>query len=202
MTTVCYAAYYNGACPDQVAMHTTPNHSQNLLEPLRPYIKRINIKRKTTLLHQGELSNKAFLVEQGCLRLWHNHEGEDVTMQFFLEGEVVASFTSFLYEEPSLFNIESIVPSVINVIERQAILDAMETSPKFQRYVLDSLISRLAVCQQQFLNSIRYTAQQRYEALQHSRPRLLEIVPQHYIASYLGITPVSLSRIRKRSQNR
>ena len=67
-----------------------------------------DLPKKHTLLQQGEISKHAYFVESGCLRLWYNDEGNDVSVKFFLTGELVASLVSFYLEQPSKFGIEPI----------------------------------------------------------------------------------------------
>ncbi|HEY9008333.1 MAG TPA: cyclic nucleotide-binding domain-containing protein [Ohtaekwangia sp.] len=68
--------------------------------------KRQIITAKTTLLREGQISKNVYIIEKGCLRIWFNNNGKDVTFQFFLEGESVSSIESFWTNQPSLFNIE------------------------------------------------------------------------------------------------
>src|SRR4051794_22023558 len=75
--------------------------------------KRIAVPAKTTLLKEGEISKKLFLIEKGCARVWFNNNGKDVTFQFFLENSTVSSVESFLKKTPSPVTIETIEPSVV-----------------------------------------------------------------------------------------
>lgn len=75
--------------------------------------KRREIPAKTTLLEQGQISKTGYFIEKGCLRSWFNHNGKDVTFQFFFEGERVSSVESFRTGQPGLFALESIEPCVI-----------------------------------------------------------------------------------------
>ena len=74
----------------------------------RQLFKRNEIPAKTVLLNEGEISNKVFYIESGCLRICFNSEGKDITFQFFFEGDVVSSIESFATDQASLFTIESI----------------------------------------------------------------------------------------------
>lgn len=75
--------------------------------------KRIEVPAKTTLLKEGEISKVAYFVEEGCLRIWFNNHGKDITFQFFLEGEDVSMIESFRTGQPSLFSLESIEPCTL-----------------------------------------------------------------------------------------
>jgi CRP-like cAMP-binding protein len=160
--------------------------------------KRREIPSKTILLREGEVSKKAFLIEKGCMRLWFNNQGKDVTFQFFFEGQAVSSIESFETNQPSLYSIESIEPCVIHVITRKDYQHMLEMSAIVKKQVEDSLFQRLLFYQKLFLSRIKDSPEERYRELLASNPEILKRVPQHYIASFLGITPVSLSRIRNR----
>ncbi len=160
-----------------------------------------DLPKKHTLLQQGEISKHAYFVESGCLRLWYNDEGNDVSVKFFLTGELVASLVSFYLEQPSKFGIETIVPSVVRIATKQTFLNQFDQSPHFRDYMFSVSVHCMSDYQDLFLNRIMNNPESRYRQLTEQDPRLLEIVPQHYLASYLGITPVSLSRIRKKISN-
>lgn len=158
----------------------------------------LSIPPKTILLEEGKVADKLFLIRKGCLRLFFYHEGKDITFQFFFEGDFVASFDSLYTQRPSLFSLESIEPTEINIITRENFYKLVEENPLIKKKYEEKLIERFHVYQQLFLSRIKNTPRQRYEELLKEYPDIIQRVPQHYIASYLGITPVSLSRIRNR----
>jgi len=160
--------------------------------------KRKEIPAKTILLREGEISKNGFYIEQGCIRLFFNNNGKDITFQFFFEGEGVSSVESFRTDQPSLFSIESIERSVIHTVSKRDFQKILETSPTIKKQVEDITVKRLFFYQRLFLSRIKDSPEKRYRELLENNPKLLQRVPQHYIASYLGITPVSLSRIRNR----
>ena len=81
--------------------------------------KREKIPARTILLREGKISKKAFYIEKGCIRLWFNNNGKEVTFQFFFEGEGVSSIESFNTDQPSLFNIETIEPCILRSITKK-----------------------------------------------------------------------------------
>ena len=93
---------------------------------------------------------------------------------------------------------ESIEPTEVFVIKRDDFYALIETVPSLKKYYEEKLIERFHVYQQLFLSRIKNTPQQRYEELLREYPNIIQRVPQHYIASYLGVTSVSLSRIKNR----
>jgi CRP-like cAMP-binding protein len=160
--------------------------------------ERLEIPARVTLLEEGKVARKMFFIEKGCLRTWVNANGKDITTQFFFEGQKVSSIESFRTKQPSLYSIESIEPCILRAISEKDFKSALESSPELQRELEAHLFKRLLQSQQHFFSYLRNNPQQRYEELVQQHPEIILRVPQHYIASYLGITPVSLSRIRNR----
>ena len=154
----------------------------------------LSVPSKAILLEEGKVAEKLYLIRKGCLRLFFYNEGKDITFQFFFEGDFVASFDSLYKRTPSLFYLESIEPTELTVIRRENFYNLINNDLLFE----EKLIDRFHAYQQLFLSRIKNTPQQRYEELLKEYPDIIQRVPQHYIASYLGITPVSLSRIRNR----
>jgi len=160
--------------------------------------KRQEVPAKTTLLQEGQISKTAYYIEKGCIRSWFNNNGKDITFQFFFEGEGVSSVESFRTNQPSLFNLESIEDCLIQLISKNDFQFILENSPIIAKEIEEQTFRRLIFYQKLFLSRIKDNPQKRYQELLEQRPEILQRIPQHYIASYLGITPVSLSRIRNR----
>jgi CRP-like cAMP-binding protein len=156
------------------------------------------ITSKTVLLHEGEIANNIYLIKKGCLREWFNKDGKDITFQFFFEGQPVASIDSFMNQKPSLFTIESIEPTTVLSIGKADFEKLLIAYPEFKNGFQDFIFQRFRVYGQLFLSRIKDTPQERYTDLIKNHPEIIKRVPQHYIASFLGITPISLSRIRNR----
>lgn len=178
----------------------TPNRNEIRAEWERfsHLFKRHEVSVKTTLLLEGEISKAAYLVEKGCIRSWFNNNGKDITFQFFFEGEAVTSIESFKMNQPSMFNLETIEPCVIKSISKKDFNYVLNNSLILKKETEELTLQRLLFYQKLFLSRIKNNPQKRYEELLNQRPEILQRVPQHYIASYLGITSVSLSRIRNR----
>lgn len=161
-------------------------------------IIRREITSKTVLLREGEVANCIHFINKGCLRQWFNKDGKDITFQFFFENQPVASIESFMNNQPSLFSIESIEPSIIFSISKENFNMFMQLNPKAESYFQQFIFQRLNNYTHLFLSRIKDTPQERYEDLIKNHPEIIKRIPQHYIASYLGITAISLSRIRNR----
>ena len=164
----------------------------------RYLFSRQEISAKTILLNEGEIAKQAFYIEKGCLRVCFNNDGKDITFQFFFENESVSSIESFRTNQPSLFTIESIEPCVIHSISKKDFQTIVESSNSIKQQVEEHTFQRLIFYQKLFLSRIKNNPEKRYLELLQNNPKVLQRVPQHYIASFLGITSVSLSRIRNR----
>ncbi|RYF54688.1 MAG: Crp/Fnr family transcriptional regulator [Cytophagaceae bacterium] len=162
---------------------------------------RIQVPARTVLLREGEISRRVYLIEKGCLRVWFSNRGNDVTFQFFFENQMVSSIESFRNNTPSLGSIETIEPCTLWWIGKSdvdAIFDEVSLIPAVQRQLIDTLFDRTLNYMAHFQSFVRDTPQERYENLLTHRPHIVQRVPQHYIASYLGISSVHLSRIKSK----
>jgi CRP-like cAMP-binding protein len=159
--------------------------------------KEVEIPAKTILLHEGEISRYGYFIKKGCMRLWFNNKGKDVTFQFFFENEGVSSVESFRSGQPSLFSIESIEPcSILRVSKKN--FEKIFMDDRYKGYLDEITFKRMMHYSHLFMSYIKNTPEERYKELLEKHPYIVQRVPQHYIASYLGITSVSLSRIRNR----
>ena len=176
----------------------TMNSDNNAYFLSLPEITELSVPPKTILLEEGKVADRMYLIRKGCLRLFFNNEGRDITFQFFFEGDFVASFDSLYQRTPSLFSLESIEPVELSVMKREDFFRNLGQKPALRQIYEEKIIERFHVYQRLFLSRIKNTPQQRYEELLKEHPSIIQRIPQHYIASYLGITSVSLSRIRNR----
>ncbi len=171
---------------------------QNRLEKLSETFNKRNIPAKTVLLEEGNVSQNIYYIVKGAIRLFFYKDGKDITFQFFLDGSFVASFDSFFEETPSLFYMETIEDCEVVKFDKSDFLDFLGADLSAHKWLENFMAWRFHVYQQLFLSRIKNTPKERYEELRKNNPEIVNRIPQHYIASYLGITPVSLSRIRNR----
>lgn len=160
---------------------------------------RIEVPAKTILLKEGEVSKKMFLIEKGGIRAWFNNNGKDITSQFFFEKETVGSIESFRKNIPSQTTIETIEPSIlwwIHKTDLNRIIEEIKEIPQLRDMLIDKIFERTFDYMKYFFSMVKNTPQERYINLLKERPEIIKRVPQHYIASYLGISTVHLSRIK------
>lgn len=157
-----------------------------------------NYPKGTVLLKEGQVSAEAYFVLDGCVRQYYLVDGEEKTNNFFTEEQWVISMHSFSQHHPSNHYLDCCMDSTLVVGNREKEENLYKRFPKFEtvsRKVMENVFAE----QQELMSTyITDTAEQRYVKLLKSRPDLFQKIPQYQIASYVGVKPESLSRIRKR----
>lgn len=167
------------------------------------FFKPKKIRKRQYLLQEGDPCRYIAFVEKGMLRSYTMDEkGGEHIIQFAFEGWWIADQYSFLTGEPSVYNIDALEDSELLLISRQAEEEMLEKIPKFERYFRLLLQNSLIATQRRLEGSLSKSAEQRYNELTQSCPTIPQRVPQHMMASFLGITPETLSRIRKQIAKR
>ncbi|RXK86577.1 Crp/Fnr family transcriptional regulator [Filimonas effusa] len=160
---------------------------QRILEPGVIYIR------------EGENSSRLGYIKEGMIRSYHvNEKGIETTVLLRWEEQIVASYDSILMQKPSRFTYHALEKTTLLEVEYSVIEKLLEDNPVFEKaryhFVLDMLTQSL----ERIESFILQTPEERYLQLIKDKPDLLQRVPDKHLATLLGITPVSLSRIRKR----
>ncbi len=171
-------------------------------DAIQSAVNPITFSRKQKLLDSGAVSQEMFFVNKGLLRLYGYKEGEEKTLFFFTEGMLAGNIRSYLPEKPSELVIESMEEGNGLVITKNALEDLFAFSPKISLVGLALTQVRMTQLLDFFSSFVLDSPEERYLKFIESHPNLVQRVPQHIIASFLGVTPVSLSRIRKRVTGR
>lgn len=170
-----------------------------LLAHIAADFSREEFPAKCLLVEQGQRAKKLFYIETGGCRGWFTTDaGKDVTINFGFEGSFVASMETLLAGEPSWYNVETLEPTVVYSIDHPEFEELKTRSSYWQAVYVGYIEQRLLYYQHLFIARIKDSPASRYRALLAQHPELIRRVPQHYLASFLGITAVSLSRIRGR----
>ncbi|HNF71552.1 MAG TPA: Crp/Fnr family transcriptional regulator [Chitinophagaceae bacterium] len=168
------------------------------LELLVPYFEYKKLRKKATLLSIGTVSNEVYYLIKGCIRLYCEKDGEELSTYFFTENMFAGSYDSFLSRKPSKVAIETLEPCEVLSLSYQSQTELYSIFPKMNEFVRKALEIRFILLHDLFISYLLNSPEERYLMLIKERPELLQRIPQHQIASYLGITRVSLSRIRNR----
>ncbi len=152
---------------------------------------------KNYLLHrEGAVCRKLFFIQKGIARIFYFKDGKDITFSFAPEGTFTTLVDSFFEQKPSRYSIELLEPGIISSIQHDALMELFKQSHQIERFgrmitteFLKSFSDRLTSIQFQ-------TAAERYQALQLRHPTILSRIALGHIASYLGMTQETLSRLR------
>lgn len=158
----------------------------------------VSYKKKETILPGGRIENYVYYIHQGVVAMIITDEGTEICFNFCFEKEYFSSYTSFLTREPSRFSLVALQDSVLERISHDALQQAYTLSAEHQkngRLMAEKLYVKE---NQRTLSHILETAEERYVSFLKNQPQALQHLPLKYIASYLGITPVSLSRLRNK----
>jgi CRP-like cAMP-binding protein len=154
--------------------------------------------RHEYLLREGEVSKYTAFVCTGCLRLYSiDAKGKEHLLQFAPEEWWIGDMDSFSTGEPSSYFIDALENSQILLMDLQGQNDLLKKVPEASIFFQGLMQKRQAVTQKRIIFSMSASAEERYLDFLKTYPSFSQRIPQHMIASYLGITPESLSRIRK-----
>jgi CRP-like cAMP-binding protein len=173
-----------------------PDEDWNLLVP---YIKEKKLQKQEHLIKEGKVCNEIGFLLQGCMRHYYTREGDEKTTYFYFENNLVSSYFSCITGQPSQLSIEALSDCNLLVFPYNILQQLFKKShawEKFGRLIAEYIAIGL---EERMVGLLTLSPEERYEQLLKSnKQKIIERVPQHYIANYLGITPVSLSRIRSR----
>jgi CRP-like cAMP-binding protein len=156
------------------------------------------LSKRRYLLQEGNTCEYQAFVVKGILRSYTvDEKGNEHILQFAPEGWWIADLYSFLTDEPSHFNIEAIEDAELLLINRKSWELLMENIPKLEHYFRILLQNNLIATQRRLMLTLTETAEEKYSRFVSMYPECVQRVPQHMIASYLGITRETLSRLRK-----
>lgn len=168
-------------------------------EMLEPHLYVKELKKHELFAEEGKVSDEIGFVLEGMLRHYYTREGEEKTTYFYFENHLVCAYFSCILKEPSRLSIEALSACRMLCFPYSKLMELYPQSNTWQgfgRLIAEYLAMGL---EDRMVGLLMLSPEERYlELLGSNKTKILERIPQHYIANYLGITPVSMSRIRNR----
>ena len=172
--------------------------TENQVHELAQYMTVAEIKRNSLLVSEGQRCNLCYFVLKGCLRQYVIREGDEKTIAIYTEKQAVNYYTNQGESQKSDSYLVSLEDTVLLIGDPENEKEIYSRFPILAEITGKMIVTDFGKAQSALAKMITSTPEQRYLNLLAERPELLQRVPQHIIASYLGITAESLSRIRKR----
>jgi CRP-like cAMP-binding protein len=163
---------------------------------LQDGFEKIILSKNSMLLSEGQVCRQLYFLEKGALRGFYNLDGKEITHWFGFENDFVTSFHSFITQEPAVENIQLLEGSMLWSISKETLTGLFNRHQDIERLVRIATEKYYIRLEERFVNAQFKTAKERYNDLLLHTPHILERVPLGSIASYLGISQETLSRIR------
>jgi CRP-like cAMP-binding protein len=156
------------------------------------------LKRDELLTRNGEVCQKVSFIRKGLLRMFYLVDGKEICTAFARENEYLAQYDSFLTRSPSAGNIDALEDCELINLSYDDIQNLYQSFPVFERFGRKIAEMLFIMISSQTNRLLTLTPEERYQQLQEEQSYILQRVPQYMIASYIGITPEHLSRLRKK----
>lgn len=172
--------------------------SEAAIQSLGKVLEKIALPKNAYLVTEGKVCNHVYFLEHGCLRGYYNLDGKEISHWFGFENNFVTSFYSFITRKPSIENIQLIEDSVLWAITYDKLQSLYDTHPDIERLGRIMNERYYVMLEERFVSNHFKEARERYENLLTNAPHIVQRIPLGYIASYLGISQETLSRIRNK----
>lgn len=166
-------------------------------EKLKVHIAQISVKKGEILQHKGDEDRKGFFVKKGLLRSYTiDKKGKEHIFMFAPEGWIIGDIEAQTQNSPAVLLIDALEHSELEVLNEKIFTEFRLNYPQAFSGSVEKLVRRVGVLQRRVLMLMSATAVERYQEFIKTYPNIVQRVPQRMIASYLGITPEALSKIR------
>ena len=170
---------------------------KNLILESKSVFEPLLLKKNDFFVREGEICNYFCYIESGILQHSIVVDGEEKTTYLALRNSVTSSLNSFLFGKPSRKNIKAISDCELYVIDLKNFKNLVQNNPAFHQFYYNLIEKQLCLIDDYRIDLLTLTPEERYLKLLSSEPKLLQEVPLHYLASFLGISSRHMSRIRK-----
>jgi CRP-like cAMP-binding protein len=176
---------------------------QSEIDYFLSFLQEVTIKRKEIILQTGELCKYQNFITKGCLRMFHiDRKGVEHILSFAIEDMWMTDLYSYLTKTPATFSIDALEDTTVLQIEKACMQKVCDKIPKFERLFRVMLQKAFFTQQLRIMQHLSSTAEQRYVYFKKNFPGMEHRIPQKQIASFLGITPVFLSMLRRKQAHR
>lgn len=162
-------------------------------------LQKVELLKGSLLVTEGKVCDKVFFLEKGCLRGFYNLDGKEISYWFAFENNFVTSFLSFITRKPGIENIQLIEDCTLWSVSYEQLQQLYDKHKDIERLGRIMHERYYVMLEERFVSNHFKEARERYDNLMTHAPHILQRVPLGYIASYLGITQETLSRIRNKS---
>ena len=160
----------------------------------------IFVPAKTIIIAEGGFTDNLYLIKRGSVRGWYKNLSKEVTNSLLFENNIFTSVESFMFNEPSIFNVETIEDCEFSICSKVDFDKYLNSHENIKDKFYQTFIKRILIYNKRIIDLLKIKPEERYKDLVLENPEIVNRVPLNIIASYLGITSVSLSRIRSRQE--
>lgn len=172
--------------------------SSEIENKLSEVIKEKTFVKGEIILSDNSIKKEHIFVASGCLRSFYKTEnGKEYTIQFAIKNWWISDYMTLYSDSKSSISIESLTPSKVFILDKNNVDKLYKEHPAFEAFQRKNFEKRIAILQKRILSLLTLSASEKYDQFLKDYSDFEKIIPNYQIASYLGITPQSLSRIRK-----
>jgi len=185
---------------ENIKLYASLNEQE--IQLLRNAVDKKVYNKNEIIFTEGNVSDEIYFVTKGCVRLFYNVDGTDKTAFFYTEGQFICAGESYTFNIPASENYQAVEQTEIFVFTKSKIDVLLKEIPKFEIIARIATENELITCQKVIASFVTKSAEERFIDLLNTQGELFHRVPQQYIASFLGVSPETLSRIKTRVFNK
>lgn len=185
---------------ENIKLYTSLNDEE--VKSIKNAVEKRVYNKNEIIFTEGRISDEIYFVTKGCVRLFYNVDGNDKTAFFYTEGKFICAGESYTFNIPAIESYQAIEQTEVYVFTKSINEFLLKEVPKFEVIARIATENELITCQKVIASFVTKSAEERYLDLLDTQRELFQRIPQQYIASFLGVSPETLSRIKARVQNK